>query len=116
MNKSSHGIGLSVCKKIAAGINGTLLVSSQLGKGSIFTLTFKTEKTIVQDASESDIKNFKQRLRRHIRNNKRKTKSMLSPTNLMSKIVESEDESDDDSNDESSQHEDLSLEQSLVEI
>lgn len=115
MNKSSHGIGLSVCKKIAAGINGTLLVSSQLGKGSIFTLTFKTEKTIVQDASESDIKNFKQRLRRRIHHNKRKTKSMLSPTNLMSKIVESEDESDD-SNDETSQHEDLSLEQSLVEI
>lgn len=76
MNKSSHGIGLSVCKKIATGLNGTLEAQSQIGKGSIFTFSFKTEKIAKsKDASQVDINKFKQRMHKQIdKDNKQKVK------------------------------------------
>ncbi len=41
INTNSHGIGLSVCKKIAEALKGNLSVKSKLGKGTTLTLQFK---------------------------------------------------------------------------
>lgn len=43
LNKNSHGLGLSICKKIAEKLNGTLEVTSFLGEGTTFTFSFVTE-------------------------------------------------------------------------
>lgn len=60
MNKSSHGIGLSLCKKIVAVLEGDLDVISETGKGAMFLFSFKSEKLVhgsVQ-ASTEQIINF----------------------------------------------------------
>lgn len=40
INTNSHGIGLSVCKKIAEALEGDLSVKSKFGVGTTFTLRF----------------------------------------------------------------------------
>jgi signal transduction histidine kinase len=42
MNRNGHGLGLSICNKIAKAMDGTLEVTSQLGLGSNFTFKLKT--------------------------------------------------------------------------
>ena len=42
MNRNGHGIGLSICNKIAKTMEGTLEVTSSLGYGSKFTFKLKT--------------------------------------------------------------------------
>ena len=42
MNRNGHGLGLSICNKIAKAMQGELEVFSHLGVGSIFTFKLKT--------------------------------------------------------------------------
>jgi hypothetical protein len=42
MNRNGHGLGLSICNKIAKAMEGTLEVTSRLGQGSKFTFKLKT--------------------------------------------------------------------------
>lgn len=44
VNKEGHGLGLSICKRTVEALNGSIKVSSRLGQGSKFTVTFKTTK------------------------------------------------------------------------
>lgn len=39
-NENGSGVGLSLCKELAAKMNGQILVESELGKGSKFTVSF----------------------------------------------------------------------------
>lgn len=50
-NASSHGLGLSICQKIADCLKGQLLVESDLGQGSKFTLKFRAQK-VVEDKTK----------------------------------------------------------------
>ena len=43
MNKNSHGLGLSICKKIVQGMGGTLEVTSDLGFGTTFAISLRSE-------------------------------------------------------------------------
>ena len=43
LNRNGHGLGLSICKKIMTTMGGTILVSSELGVGSNFTIRMATE-------------------------------------------------------------------------
>ena len=40
-NPSGRGLGLSICKSIVEQMGGKVIVESELGKGSIFSMTFK---------------------------------------------------------------------------
>jgi len=39
MNKESHGLGLSICKRIAKGLGGDLILNEELSKGCEFIMT-----------------------------------------------------------------------------
>ena len=47
INKSSHGLGLNISKRIALQLGGDLTVSSEVGKGTIFQLSLNCEKSLV---------------------------------------------------------------------
>jgi len=40
MNAGGHGLGLSICNKIAEGLNGNITIESQLGVGTTMTFFF----------------------------------------------------------------------------
>jgi signal transduction histidine kinase len=42
INPNGHGLGLSICNKIAKVMGGALNVKSKLGVGSTFTFRLKT--------------------------------------------------------------------------
>jgi len=44
-NKNGSGLGLHICQNILKQLDGKISVSSQLGKGSAFTVTFRTVKS-----------------------------------------------------------------------
>ena len=48
-NKCGTGLGLSICKQIIEAMGGSVLVSSQVGRGSDFIINIKT-KCIVKKA------------------------------------------------------------------
>ena len=45
MNQGGHGIGLSICKKIAERLDGTIKVNSKLNVGTIMTFSFSAPYT-----------------------------------------------------------------------
>ena len=42
-NKNGHGLGLSICKRIAEKLNGTIEVKSKYGLGTTFIFSFYTD-------------------------------------------------------------------------
>ena len=59
MNVSSHGLGLSICKKISNALGGDITVESQYGEGSEFTFSFDAKKVIDVPKKENSEKNEK---------------------------------------------------------
>lgn len=45
LNQNGHGIGLSICKKIAERLDGTITVNSKLNVGTIMTFSFSAPYT-----------------------------------------------------------------------
>ncbi len=45
-NSKSHGLGLSICQKIANGLGGKILVKSEIDIGSSFTFEFVAKKVM----------------------------------------------------------------------
>ncbi len=43
-NTNGHGVGLSICKNIVLAHNGTIIVNSEIGKGSEFIITLPDER------------------------------------------------------------------------
>jgi signal transduction histidine kinase len=48
VNWKSHGLGLSICQKIALAFQGNMKVESRLGVGSTFFFTFIAKKCELQ--------------------------------------------------------------------
>ena len=46
LNKNGVGLGLSICKQLIETMNGTVSVDSELGRGTKFTISFKTTCTV----------------------------------------------------------------------
>ena len=45
MNKEGVGLGLTICKNLTQALGGNILVESQLGKGSKFTIVLSIKKS-----------------------------------------------------------------------
>lgn len=64
-NKESHGLGLSICKKIAEKLDGDIKVESKLNVGSTFSFSFTTYweskkgKTEIKKMKIPDFKNVR---------------------------------------------------------
>ena len=95
MNQYSHGIGLHLCKKISTALSGTLTVKSELGMGSTFTFSFKSD--LIREpkkefADKKDIENFRRRIQEKIQKSKKKEKRCQGNGMVMGQIAESEEE------------------------
>lgn len=47
-NGYGNGIGLSICQRIVSRLNGSISVQSKIGRGSTFTVRFRTKKSEIQ--------------------------------------------------------------------
>jgi nitrogen-specific signal transduction histidine kinase len=49
MNPEGCGLGLSISKNLAVALGGDLTVSSEVGKGSVFTLTLPKNHEVIDE-------------------------------------------------------------------
>ena len=63
-NASSHGLGLSICSKIAKSLDGKLSCISKLGEGSTFIFKFKAPVADDQETPSTTKKAKKNKNRR----------------------------------------------------
>ena len=56
MNFQSHGLGLNICKRIAKGLGGDLVLNEEIVRGCEFILTFPVEKIDLNRGAFTDDK------------------------------------------------------------
>ena len=54
-NGYGNGIGLSICQRIVSRLNGSISVQSKIGKGSTFTVRFRTKKSEIQTKAKEKV-------------------------------------------------------------
>lgn len=79
MNSNSHGLGLSICQRIAENHNGKIFVSSKINQGSIFSFKFLADKPPKpsEDFLSSQANFARKKLKMKSRLNREQSKRMI---------------------------------------